>query len=339
MLAQLIFSGTINLAQVHGDIIGILTGAITDPDDLSASFNAGASSIVSDVEAGWELYDSAAGSVANSVTPKVIRSPWSDDGSKYKNMYIASISSTQLVFNGYETWDAATHTGTYPMRSSPSAGSWQTLDLTSATYASGKLIISAGPNHFFILTITSVNVIGDLLFCTEYTRDDPWSTVENGYPSWLLHGLKNGSGVASTMNAAVCRAFNTTTLTDTASGGVLFANDLVGCLVGTTNRGSQATITTLFPINTVGSVAATINGAGSNKLAAKYLYPVAVRQQAVSNFSGCFLGGDMTAKNSAVYQIPWSLGDYLDTLEVDGDEYLIVGHAYNSAVRIALRIA
>jgi|GEM_PF-3154277 len=340
MLAQLTFSGTINLAQVFADIIGVLTGSITTPAGLSASFNAGSSSIVSTVAPGWTMHDNAAAAAANGVTPAVIHAPWSDDGTKYKNVYISALNTTQLTFNGWETWNSGTHAGTFPMKTTPVISSWQSIDLTSATYAGGKLIISASSKHIYIQVYTSANVPGPWTFFSEYTRDDPWNTVANGYPSWMQSGNYSNSAVNITLdNIAIPRALITTTLADTASGGAVMNADMTGVLGGTTNNSAQATACNIVPPTSSTPPGVEVQGADASKNAAKYLYPLHMRQQANSVVAGVLLGGDLSAKNDSVYLAQYGIGADNDTLTVGSDSYLLVSPPRTPTARIALKVA
>jgi hypothetical protein len=254
-------------------------------------------------------------------------------------VYIASISATQLVFNGWETWNSGTHTGTFPMKTTPVASSWQALDLSS-TFNGGKLIISASANHFYIQVYTNANAPGSFIFFSEYTRDDPWNTVANGYPAWLQSGNYSNSTVNITLdNISLLRVLNTATLTDSASGGAVMNADMIGCLGGTTNNAIQGTAANIVPTTTVNQPGTEVQGADASKVAAKYLYPLHVRQQNNAIVTGVLLGGDLTAKNDSVYMAQYGVGTDNDVLTVGSDSYLLVSPPRTPTARIALKVA
>jgi hypothetical protein len=206
-------AGTISLSQIGTDISNILSGTTTTIAGLSSSWiNAG--TLVSTVVPGWSKYDAAAGTAANGLTPFVMRSPWSDNTSNFKNLYFSSPSANWITMNGYDTWNSTTHTGTLPHVVSPIADSWQTLKF----YAGAWVMISASPNHLLISAFGNGSfAAGNTVAAFEYSRDDPWSTVANGYPSWLTIGDSNNSASVTFNNIGLSRVFYQTNGTDLTS--------------------------------------------------------------------------------------------------------------------------
>ncbi len=88
-------ASSISLPNIFTDIVNILTGATTTTGALSASFIAANCKFNNTVAPGWTNYDAAAAGATNSITPCVIRSAYSDDGTKYK-IKIISLSKDQF---------------------------------------------------------------------------------------------------------------------------------------------------------------------------------------------------------------------------------------------------
>jgi len=320
-----------SLANLQTDIIGLLTGAITTPAQLSSNFQAGAI-VINTIAPGWELIDSVAGAVANGVTPKVIRAPYSDDPTKFKHIRINSSTAGQLGFNGYEEWDPIAHTGTNPMQANVTvSGGFQNLVLAANT----MIIISASANHFFLSVGPSlIGAATGQLYFTEYSRDDPWNTVANGYPSWLQSGWSNS--LVSGAHIAVPRVFDPATSTDKISQVLHSGTVGVMAAVGFIPNGFT---TTGFSTQNVGGcglnggagyasvLAVNMNGADANKAPTKYLFDIAVRaiNGSACVIGGAFLGGNCSAIAPHVFMCPNNL-TLGDTFVVEGLTYQIVGY-------------
>jgi hypothetical protein len=84
-------------------------------------------------------------------------------------------------------------------------------------------IVSASNTHLLVASYkgTTSPIFNNYFYLTEFTRDDPWNTVDNGYPSWLVDGASNSAGIFFTSNnsnqaheGAIARIFNTQTGAD-----------------------------------------------------------------------------------------------------------------------------
>jgi hypothetical protein len=198
-LGRLATSG-LNMNTLQGDILGLLNGSITTVAGLSANFVQATSRMNTTVAAGWTTFDAAAGTAANGVTPKVMSSAWSDDPTKFKYLRFSSDASTVTVsIRGYETWNSTTHAGTNPHdTAAPAVNNWGTLAIT----ADRHMLISASANHFFIMTTTDNSTFASIqyYFTSEYTRDDEWNTVANGYPAWFSCGCAASTATTAILN-------------------------------------------------------------------------------------------------------------------------------------------
>ena len=187
----------------------------------------------------------------------VISSPHSDNPNAAKYLLLSATSAVNTMFNivaipmeGYANTTKVTsnvypfyqYTGnTYvstaggPFRNNQSALDRFAYDLvsplTSQYTANGIVcIVSASNTHLFVATYK--NTIGTLqsgtatafnnyFYLSEYSRDDPWNTVGNGYPSWFFEGASNTFGAYinasissitsynNTHFGAICRILNT----------------------------------------------------------------------------------------------------------------------------------
>lgn len=187
---------TIVATQVINDIINVLTGVTTTVAGLSANFNPATCKMVNTVAAGWTKTDAAAGPLTNGVTACVIKSPWSDDPTKFKNIEISSEQSAGYIsFGCWESWNDTTHVGINASHlSSSNTPSYSYA--STAINASNVVTVSVSPNHVFvhIHNDTISSYINGLFFSSEFTRDDPWNSVANGYPSWFGGGQTYGGG-------------------------------------------------------------------------------------------------------------------------------------------------
>lgn len=97
---------------------------------------------------------------------------------------------------------------------------------TQYTTNGAVIIISASNTHLFVASYKNsvgtlqggtVSAFNNYFYVSEYSRDDPWNTVQNGYPSWFFEGASNNFGnytntTTSTSNChygAICRTLNT----------------------------------------------------------------------------------------------------------------------------------
>lgn len=303
-----------------GDIIGMLNGTITSTAGLTAGNFQGTPKLVTTVAPGWATTDAAAGTVAFTHTPVVIRSPYSDDGTKYKNIYVSALSATSIGLRGYETWNSSTHVGTNP-HVLPVVSGKASCDLGAGYW----LVISASASHLFVAVYPN-STFGNspqTYFVTEYGRDDPWNTVANGYPSWISTG-SYGAPTVSTAFMSHSRFYNTNTAADVVSitwgsasgsnpakivpycsaygGDILNAGLEFACVAGT-NPGSSN------------------NGADSAKVTGYTLNPFRLQSWNPVTY-GVQFWGSITAKAPYLFGFRgvWASGDEVD---VGATRYLI----------------
>lgn len=101
-------------SEVAADIVGILTGTITDASQFSNSCNIGGSSLIRTVLPEWEVHDNAAAAASNGYVPRVLKSQWTDSETNYKYLRVSANASNLLHFMGYLSWNATTHVGWTP---------------------------------------------------------------------------------------------------------------------------------------------------------------------------------------------------------------------------------
>ena len=321
---------TISHNQVFADIVGVLTGTITSPSQFSASCNQASTTLITSTPAGWSLYDNAAGAPfsAGTSTPVVLRAPYTDDPTKFKNVYLSHSSTGVINIIGHDTWNATTHTGTGKLHASAlnAAGGWSSC----VWAAGGYLIISASIAHLFIQR-NSLSTTPDFVhvMVSEYTRDDLWNTVAAGYPSWLITGSSTG---VTTSNGYIPKVYDTVSGLD-----VSVWNGAPAGITSTTEFGFTTVIrnaqTTFGPgICTVITNSGPLSkqAANENRVAMTYLYPIQVRQSTyiAGTYKGLWLGGDLSAKNQTMYYTR-TRGATLDEMQVGSDVYVIT-HVDNS---------
>lgn len=201
-------------------LINVITGSTTNVSTLSTAWDSSLSSIVTTVAPGWSVWDSNAGTAFGNATPQVIRAVVSDDPTKYKYVWVnssqldSSTNGPHLNWIHGEGWNANTNVGTNMLTTIPTATSatkyWYSMPAqhTIATLTTTPLVvyISASANHLFLYSSSIAPVTtttwNSYIFLSEYTRDDPWNTVSNGYNNWFMIGnaypgnsttLQNGS--------------------------------------------------------------------------------------------------------------------------------------------------
>ena len=311
-------STTATPQQILTDVIGLLTGSITATTGLSASWVQSSSYMFNTTAAGWTLYDTAAGTTTNSFTPVVIRSAWSDSASNYKNLRFNIGSAGWATMNGYHTWDSGTHTGTLPHVSSPATtSSWQNFQLLANTY----IMVSASSNYILINAFSN-NQFGQgyIVGAFEFTRDDPWNTVANGYPSWFTVG-DSSSGYTSTLsNIGISQAYNMSTAANVNQ--VLGTTNYIGIAPGMVciDLNSSQNYGGFSSSNFLNNSYANTVGADLNKNAVSYMQPFGLRSTAAS---GIMLGGMTSATQSSVYLFKniWNAGD---EVVINGSTYFLI---------------
>lgn len=234
-------------------IVGLVSNTITSTSQLDPStFNTAACSIVTTVPAGWSVIDPVANStpILSGCYPVVIRAPWTDSADNHKYIFMGQTNSTNSVFSivatPMEGWSntAKTAANSYIApalifnNNSTYIKRWHDVvsPMTSGvTYNGTTTIVSASQAHLLVasylnLTGTSFN---NYFHVSEYSRDDPWNTVSNGYPSWFAEGNSNTAGdpqgipsagtATGTSNGVLMRVYNTATNEDRTM--VAFANN------------------------------------------------------------------------------------------------------------------
>ena len=156
------------------------------PNSWVISFARGATiaQLMSDVTAvlvgaGWEVYDSAAG------TNKIVYRAQNLDAQTYKYMMLDYNATSWLYITAYEAWNATTHTGTNAVTTYDQSVYQQIL--TPST-DKGLIYIFANRRYAaFIIRQYSSSVLGNNSMCGstgvyEFSRDNPDDTVAAGYP-------------------------------------------------------------------------------------------------------------------------------------------------------------
>ena len=97
-------------------------------------------------------------------------------------------------------------------------------------------IISASQAHLFVASYYNITnpIFNNYFFLTEFSRDDPWNIVSNGYPAWLWEGAANTSGIynANTFasnghTGAIARLYS-----PAANSDISFSNNLMSAVAG-----------------------------------------------------------------------------------------------------------
>lgn len=228
----------------YNTLIGVITGSITSNTQLNSNvFEQAASFITTTVPSGWSINDSQANtpgyfSILPGANIFVISAPWTDSANNAKYVWIApkNSSNTTLAVVGMpmEGWNSTTKTIgntffaqagllTLQANSTTTGNSFTSLyyNLVSpmsvpVTANSGTVtIISASQAHLFVASYQGQlgTTFNNYWYLSEYTRDDPWSTVENNYPSWFFEGNANNTGGWSSLQTSghLARIFNTAT--------------------------------------------------------------------------------------------------------------------------------
>jgi hypothetical protein len=341
---------TTTTATLFNAVIGVITGTVTATSSLDSSvFNQGASQIISTVAPGWSVHDAAAGTtISTGSTPVVIKAPYSDDATKFKYIWAAPVYVTGGTDQHWqwvpmENWDATANTSTNALVTPPtttqsSSSKWYSCPAYNSTFSNGcTVIISASANHLFVHITTGVIGLSfdSCLYASEYTRDDVWNTVANGYPSWVFTGT-NANGVATAYtneNGTVMRVLNV------AGGGTADSNQ-VAAQTGTAYTQSQWGLTTRMRTQRIASstfsasnnpvglsqIGTASNYWGNNFYArdsskAQSLLLADIRLEVQSNSSNQFwIGGSLTTKAPYIYVFR-SQWQSLDEVDISGQRY------------------
>ena len=284
MFAKLVTNNAIGSAfsanVYYNTLVGVITGAITSNTQLDpVQFNQASSYLVSAVPPGWSVEFPCAniGVTSGPRSPLpganaiMIKAPWSDSASNAKYLFL------HPCFGGPATATVTQNTSIH-IRATPHEGylytgtdlqvtnTWAQIAITQNTQAFNQVagtsmvpfmgpfvtgngfvtIVSCSQSHLFVATYKDINgtQFNGYYYVTEYSRDDPWNTVSNGYPSWLFDMAANNAGLYSLGTAtnhtqALARVLSTETGRDVPwvssySGGGAFAN--ADCNWGITAR-------------------------------------------------------------------------------------------------------
>ncbi len=233
MYAKLVTKATTVSANVYyNTLMDVITGVITSSSSLdSGLFDTSSSNIINTVPTTWSTFDSAANTgavILSGCMPRVIRSPWSDSASNYKYVHTQQVNSTNTTilidFLHAEGWNSTTNTGNNilfaPRTASATTYFWYNpINLTNPT-AGFVTIVSASDTHLFVWTSQDlIGTFGGYNFLSEYTRDDPYNTVSNGYPSWFMEGGNKiapgySGNTTSSHSGTITRVYNPATNSD-----------------------------------------------------------------------------------------------------------------------------
>lgn len=211
-------------------IVGVITGSITANTQLDPTiFNQNASKIITTVAPGWQVVDDQANLVNYSTilpgrTPVVIAAPWTDSPTNYKYLWLTPYHNSNAVYNivalPTESWSNTSKTfgvsGTIVSNVAVASNYSQnnvSFGANNSTFRRGwndiispmgtdlitngtTTIISCSQSHLLVASYKNLlGAFNNYFFLSEYSRDDPWNTVGNGYPSWYCEGGSNTAGI------------------------------------------------------------------------------------------------------------------------------------------------
>lgn len=355
MFARLVTNITTFSANVYyNTLMDVITGAISNTSQLDSTlFSQGSSAINSTVAPGWSTYISSANAAGSSYilsgcAPRVIRAPWSDDGNQYKYLWTGVTHSTntynQIYVYPAESWNTSTKVGgnvfSTPATTSQTTQLWNSFvqyDTNPGTTGT-VTIVSASPNHLFV----GYNKIGtayfnNYFFLSEYTRDDPWNTVGNGYPSWFSMGQFYGgsyqaSGNTGYSSGTITRGLNSTTGVDSNHA---IMSDASTTYITTLTRYYNIAATNWSTYKPFGLIGGTHSAAGydlvnnynirdANRNAAIPLNEFRLAMGTYLNQTyglGLFAGGSITTKAPYIYGTKNSNFSNLDEIVINGNLY------------------
>ena len=228
-------NATANIAVWFNTVIDVITGAITNVNSVNSTvFDTSLCEIISTVAPGWSIYDNTASNAvfSNTAPPVVIRAAYTDNASAYKYLWcgIPGNTSHANTFGGpvirwipMEDWNSTTNVPTNALiaiSNTPNAYSsgytnWYDCPgnlsgspgypaaVTDGMTKGTTTIISASASHLYMWTChdqfgANTSLFQGNFLVSEYSRDDPWNTPENGFPSW---GMFGSSGAATSQGA------------------------------------------------------------------------------------------------------------------------------------------
>lgn len=374
MFAKLVtnVSGSISANVFFNTLINVITGSITSNTQLDpVTFIPAASYIVNTVPSNWTVVDSQANSsgtnwILPGCAPVVIASPWSDAANtltQQKFLYVGPTNSvnTNLIIQSwpmeyyvsnstgkfyYNSYNSNSNPATSLSTNTTSRSNTDIISFTTPNLSTNGTItiVSASPAHLLVVNYSSLTgAFNNYFFLSEYSRDDPWNTVGNGYPSWFFESNSNTSGWAASTTTAInagglTRTFNTLTNQENS-----WTPMWTGGATGTGNWGlsSRAVPYGQFGISLLNTGAYLPRGLSSagqnqhfngNQILAKDLnkQPAALlseirlinlAQGGVFNSNTMFAGGSVSAVNPYVYLFR-SQYNTLDEFSVGSNTYM-----------------
>lgn len=202
MYCRYVSTTTATQAQVLSDIVSLMTGSVTDKNNLSASCDKSNTELVTTTAGGWTVHDAAAGT-----NTQVLKAAVADNPSQFKYLWISTAATTYIEFRLYEGWNATTHTGTNPVSTTSS-----TTGQRITNYTTAFTVFLASSNRFhYAYTMGGSSNNGNTssypAITFEHTRWSPWDTVSNGYlptagtgnssPAWCRVRGTNGSDLTA----------------------------------------------------------------------------------------------------------------------------------------------
>ena len=235
-----------NVAVWFNTVIDVITGTVSNVSSVNSTiFDTGLCEIISNVATGWTVYDNTA---SNSVfvstpaaPPVIIRAPYTDNASAYKYLWVAVPANTSQI-NTYsgpilrwipmENWNPSTNVATNALIPIANVAntSWPSVftnfydcpsyvpagSLSGVVNNGFTTIISASGSHLYVwmchdqFGANTSTFLGNFLV-SEYSRDDPWNTPENGFPSWGMWGSRGTGHTATDDSGTVIRILNPNT--------------------------------------------------------------------------------------------------------------------------------
>jgi len=234
MFAKLVSNNTIGSAfsanVFYNTLIGVITGAITSNNQLDAvQFNRDSSYITTVVPPGWSVQFPCANIGFTGPLPGanaiMIKANWTDsnDYAKYltfQHFYggaaAAGVTQNTSVHIRATASEGYNYTGSTLTLANTQHQINAVIATTNTSSYSAQLgtlfypfigpfvtgngfvtIVSCSQAHLFIASYKDINAtqFNGYYYLTEYSRDDPWNTVSNGYPSWLVDMAANNQGV------------------------------------------------------------------------------------------------------------------------------------------------
>ncbi|MEQ6437232.1 hypothetical protein V8Z74_19695 [Comamonas sp. w2-DMI] len=176
------------LAATIADIAALLCGA--DIADLSANCVKDSSSVDKTIPAGWTLVDAAA-----SATDRVISAP-DVDGLTQKYLRLGG-SATFLSVMGYESWNAANHTGVNATNGGTALGT--TASVKFAANAVQQYYVMATPRYAVVIDGSAPT---GYMGCFEFSRMAQW-LKGSSYPCFAVSNTGQ-NGLMSASSNSLC---------------------------------------------------------------------------------------------------------------------------------------